>query len=86
MENEQSIAIYPMPQGICLEIRNGEDKEQVILSSDDAAKMATSLLTNSIIYQLNEQMRQTVKQQEFEKMRKLIEDGANVDLSKLKNA
>jgi len=84
-ENEQttqddprgpSIGIYPSMHGIVLDVSDGlETKQQVLLSPDDASKIAINLITNIVLFQMNTAMRAASENIEVERMRQLITQG-----------
>jgi len=72
-----SIGIYPSMHGIVLDVSDGiATKQQVLLSPDDASKIAINLITNIVLFQMNTAMRAASENIEVERMRQLITQGA----------
>lgn len=70
-----AIAVFPTPQGIGLVLRSPDGDEQVaVLSPDDAGRVAMSLITTSVVFQMNEYARAAAEQAEVEKIRQMIND------------
>ena len=67
-----SIGVYPTAQGIALEINDGTSGTTLVLSPDDASRIAVNLITNVVMMQMNNAMRAAAERAEVERMREII--------------
>jgi len=70
-----SVGIYPTSQGIALETNDGTNKQVVMLSPDDASRIAINLISNIVILQMNAAMRAAAERAEVERVKNLITGG-----------
>lgn len=85
MDKTPTLNIYPVPQGIVLELTTPGDTEEdtvsqkAILSPDDAGRVAINLITTLSVMEIQQAMSMAAAREEFEKTKSLIEKGQNVE-------
>lgn len=84
-QNAPSIGVFPTPNGIALEVNDGNNNCTIVLSPDDVSRIAINLITNVVMFQMNNAMRAAAERAEIDRMRDLITKGAtNADVPLLK--
>ena len=72
--DQASLAIFPTPNGIAIDIRKKEG-EPLIVSPDDAGRIVMSLLTASVMFQMQRMTQQAMEKAEFEQVKQMLEEG-----------
>lgn len=82
IEQSQSLNVLLTDQGIVLDIDDGKNSHQVVLSSDDAGRLAVTLIQQSTIHQFTQIMKRAQEQAEFEKVRRLVDKSPDIIIPK----
>lgn len=72
-----SIGVFLVPNGIGLEVGDGTNTSSIVLSPDDASRVAINFISNVVMFQINHAMRAASERAEIERMRDLITKGGS---------
>ena len=75
-DGSKAIGIYSNINGVVLDINDGEGSNIAFeLSADDASRVAVNLITNVVMFQMNQAMRMAAERAEMERLRSAILSG-----------
>lgn len=74
-QNGASVGVFATNNGIGIEVSDGSNVSQIVMGPDDASRIAVNLITNVVLFQMNNAMRAAAERAEIERAKQLITQG-----------